>query len=149
VVARLLRLFCACALGISPSAFAYYQGSTSTDKPFDSVVELDMENDKGPSKCSAVVISSDTALTAAHCLEIPPTDAMLFFYAKNGAHAGSRKILKWKSHPDFKSTAFLLSLVAKGLDTRGDIAVLTFGGGLPDGTTVLTLNGNGNLLQNK
>jgi hypothetical protein len=77
--------------------------------------------------CSASILDSAHALTAAHCILGLPDDAVLVFATRFSATAAMRPVT---------------AAVKPSAGTREDIAVLTFSGGLPPGAEPVVLASN-------
>jgi len=97
-----------------------------------SVVAIVSDRNEGQALCTGTLITQDAVLTAAHCVDEDPHSIRIGF--SNNLKDGRGQIFrdvthfsqhpKWKSHPD------------TGL---GDVAILMFAGGVPDGFEVATL----------
>jgi hypothetical protein len=90
---------------------------------------------KSGSLCSGTLIGKDVALTAAHCVAPNgPKPVVIFGRDLRGPDAVHRQVSAVAVDPKYQSQA------GKGMD-QGDIALVKFNGGLPDGyQTVPTLN---------
>jgi hypothetical protein len=97
-----------------------------------SVVAIVSERNEGQALCTGTLITQDAVLTAAHCVDEDPHSIRIGFSndLKSGGGQIFRDVIrfsqhpKWKTHPD------------TGL---GDVAILMFAGGIPDGFEVATL----------
>lgn len=82
-------------------------------------------NGTGGALCTASLISRDTAVTAAHCLQGPSyAPVMIFGSNVRSPDSVKRPVTGEVVHPGYGRH--------RGMD-QGDIAVVKFGGGLPNG----------------
>lgn len=81
--------------------------------------------------CSATILSNDSLLTAAHCVDHEPNKIIALFSRdiKTTSPEQKRKVDYFAQHPRWRS----LQSQALQPEGRGDLAVLHFDGGLPDG----------------
>jgi V8-like Glu-specific endopeptidase len=82
---------------------------------------------RGGALCTASVIGDDIAVTAAHCVRSRgPKPVLLFGRDLQGPETVKRPITAMKVHPQWKKSR------GQGMD-EGDIALVKFQGGLPQG----------------
>lgn len=91
-----------------------------------SVVALFIQRENHGGLCTATILSSDTLLTAAHCVDGSPKKMTVVFGAKikSTAMDFQRPVEASLQHPTWNS---------KDRDSQGDVAIVNFSGGLPEG----------------
>ena len=117
----------------SPSASMV--NGTVVHRPSDisrSVVALVMAGQKGQSLCSGTILDERTILTAAHCVDHSPRELIVVFgpVVQTSKPEMRRQAIAAVQHPQWKYG-----------QRMGDIALVSFRGGLPEGFTPVTLAG--------
>lgn len=94
---------------------------------------------RGGALCTASLIGRDTAVTAAHCIEPGAKPVMLFGKDVHGASV-RRPVVGSVVNPAWKEKQ------GKGMD-QGDIAVVKFGGGMPEGYHPVAMDPDGSSIK--
>lgn len=108
------------------------QSLRADDRLSRSVVGLISERSEGQALCTGTILSSDIILTAAHCVDGQPRRISVIFGLKVKS-AGKESI---RAADAYAQNARWLRPTVKG---RGDLALVHFQGGLPQGFSVVTL----------
>ena len=110
---------------------------TKTESLAKSVVALVAQREDGQALCTGTILSEDTILTAAHCVDENPERMLVVFNRtiKNAPTELIRKVTAFVQNPSWKKPS------AKG---RGDLALVRFEGGLPADYKPVTI-GDANL----
>lgn len=92
-----------------------------------SVVALVAQRDDGQALCTGTLLANDLVLTAAHCVDHDPQGIVVVFAAKlKGVQLEqTRRVLKYAQNPRWKQT--------HPETDRGDLALVEFAGGVPEG----------------
>ncbi len=137
VVAVVVSSLIACAPSESPPprvektvGIVHGQKVSPKDELGKSVVALVIQGAQGEALCTGSILSEDTVLTAAHCVDDHPKKITIVFGPVIRSSKNFRSGVSYVQHPRWKKQT------ASG---RGDLALILFSGGLPSGYTPVHL----------